>query len=82
MQVNFVTQLVGLPVYQFKGNIRSMIKCLKIRKVAIFLILFILILCLNPSNLNNKFILISFAQETGEIIETIETQENHQLKRL
>ncbi|MCJ7789743.1 MAG: hypothetical protein MUP69_06090 [Candidatus Atribacteria bacterium] len=52
-----------------------MIKCLKIRKVAIFLILFILILCLNPSNLNNKFILISFAQETGEIIETIETQE-------
>ena len=75
MQVNFVTQLVGLPVYQFKGNIRSMIKCLKIRKVAIFLILFILILCLNPSNLNNKFILISFAQETGEIIETIETQE-------
>jgi hypothetical protein len=52
-----------------------MIKCLKIRKVAIFLILFILILCLNPSNLNNKFILVSFAQETGEIIETIETQE-------
>jgi hypothetical protein len=52
-----------------------MIKCLKIRKVAIFLILFILILCLNPSNLNNKFILISFAQETGEIIETIETPE-------
>jgi hypothetical protein len=52
-----------------------MIKCLKIRKVAIFLILFILILCLNPSNLNNKFILISFAQETGEIIETVETQE-------
>jgi len=52
-----------------------MIKCLKIRKVTIFLILFILILCLNPSNLNNKFILVSFAQETGEIIETIETQE-------
>jgi hypothetical protein len=52
-----------------------MIKCLKIRKVAIFLILFILILCLNQSNLNNKFILISFAQETGGIIETIETPE-------
>jgi hypothetical protein len=52
-----------------------MIKCLKIRKVAIFLILFILILCLNPSNLNNKFILLSFAQETGEIIKTTETPE-------
>ena len=52
-----------------------MIKYLKIRKVAIFLILFILILGLNPTNLNNKFILISFAQETGEIIETIETPE-------
>jgi hypothetical protein len=52
-----------------------MIKCLKIRKVAIFLILFILILWLNSSKLNNNFILISFAQETGEIIETIETPE-------
>ena len=52
-----------------------MIKCLKIRKVAIFLILFILILCLNSGKLNNNFILISLAQETGEIIETIEIQE-------
>ena len=52
-----------------------MIKCLKIRKVTIFLILFILILWLNSGKLNNNFILISFAQETGEIIETIETQE-------
>jgi hypothetical protein len=52
-----------------------MIKCLKIRKVAIFLILFILILCLNSGKLNNNFILISFAQETGEIIKTIETPE-------
>lgn len=52
-----------------------MIKCLKIRKVAIFLILFILILWLNSGKLNNNFILISFAQETGKIIETIETPE-------
>jgi hypothetical protein len=52
-----------------------MIKCLKIRKVAIFLILFIFILWLNSGKLNNNFILVSFAQETGEIIETIETQE-------
>ena len=52
-----------------------MIKYLKIKKVAIFLILFILILCLNSGKLNNNFILVSFAQETGEIIETIETQE-------
>jgi hypothetical protein len=52
-----------------------MIKCSKIKKVAIFLILFILILWLNSGKLNNNFILISFAQETGEIIETIETQE-------
>ena len=52
-----------------------MIKCLKIKKVAIFLILFILILCLNSVKLNNNFSLISFAQETGEIIETIETPE-------
>jgi hypothetical protein len=52
-----------------------MIKCLKIRKAAIFLILFILILYLNSGKLNNNFILISFAQETGEIIETIETPE-------
>jgi hypothetical protein len=49
-----------------------MIKCLKIRKVAIFLTLFILILWLNSGKLNNNFSLISFAQETGEIIETIE----------
>ena len=52
-----------------------MIKCLKIRKVAIFLILFIFILWLNSGKLNNNFILVSFAQETGEIIETIETPE-------
>ena len=52
-----------------------MIKCLKLRKVAIFLILFILILWLNSGKLNNNFILVSFAQESGEIIETIETQE-------
>ena len=56
-------------------KLTTMIKCLKIRKVAIFLILFILILCLNSGKLNNNFILISLAQETGEIIETIEIQE-------
>ncbi|MBA7541271.1 LPS-assembly protein LptD [subsurface metagenome] len=46
-----------------------------VKNATIFLILFIMILMLNPGNLKTGFILISFAQETGETGETIEIEE-------
>lgn len=52
-----------------------------VKNVVIFLILFIMILTLNLGNLKTGFVLISFAQETGdtgeagEIVETGEAQE-------
>jgi len=59
-----------------------MVQSGKIKNVGIFLILFILILGINWGSLNSEFILLSFAQETGEtgegeeeiaVIEEIET---------
>lgn len=52
-----------------------------VKNVVIFFVIFILILGINLGNLNSGFILISFAQETGdtgeagEIVETGEAQE-------
>ena len=47
----------------------------KVKSVGIFLVIFMLLLGLNLGNLNNGFILMSFAQETGETGETGETVE-------
>ena len=58
-----------------------MIQSGKVKNVVIFLVLFIMILTINPGNLKTRFVLISFAQETGEtgeteeIVETEEAQE-------
>ena len=52
-----------------------MIQSEKVKNVGIFLILFIMILTLNLGNLNTRFSLVSFAQETGETGETDETGE-------
>ena len=54
---------------------------IKVKNVVIFLIIFMLLLGLNLGNLKTGFVLISFAQETGEtgeageIVETQEAQE-------
>jgi len=52
-----------------------MIQSGKIKNVGIFLAIFVLILGISLGGLNFGFTLVSFAQETGEIIETENTQE-------
>jgi len=47
----------------------------KVKNVVIFLILFLMILTLSIGNLETRFVLISFAQETGETGEIFETEE-------
>lgn len=54
---------------------RNMAQSGKVKNVAIFLIIFILLLGLSLGNLNNGFTLLSFAQETGETVEAEEAQE-------
>ena len=46
-----------------------------VKNVGIFLVIFILLLGINPGGPNNGFIIISFAQETGETVKAGETQE-------
>lgn len=48
------------------------------RNATIFLILFIMILALNLGNLKTGFVLVSFAQETGETGETIEIEDTQE----
>ncbi|TFG90544.1 MAG: LPS-assembly protein LptD, partial [Candidatus Atribacteria bacterium] len=47
----------------------------KIKNVVFFLVIFILIFGINWGSLDSEFILLSFAQETGEMGETVETEE-------
>ncbi len=51
---------------------------IKAKNVVIFLVIFILLLGLNLGSLNSRFILVSFAQETGETGETIEIEDTQE----
>jgi len=52
-----------------------MVQSGKVKNVVIFLVIFILLLGLNLGVFNSEFTLLSFAQETGETVETEEAQE-------
>lgn len=54
---------------------RNMAQSGKVKNVAIFLIIFILLLGLSLGNLNNGFTLLSFAQESEETVKAEEAQE-------
>ncbi|MGB6370607.1 MAG: hypothetical protein WBF68_06200 [Atribacterota bacterium] len=56
-----------------------MIQSGKVKKVVIFLIIFILLLGLNLGVLNSGFTLLSFAQETGETEEAAEAETEEEL---